>query len=364
MDCLSPHLVQAFPSAVVAISCGAAHSLALCATGEVLTWGCGLHGETALDMAVVYATTPQLVPLLSVLQEKESVTRVKAGGHRSVLVTSANRVLSWGESDHQRPEVLLSTLKPSECVTDLAVESDCLWVVSDTEPSTLAIVLHASGVETAQSLKHHSFEKARARSLEWWVWVLFFTRRTLQQRQLVRNWCDLLEQPSLVLRANHAVTALVEKGIPPILRQRVWPLLIGNTQRITPETYELCILGVPLRNRYRSRALSQQGFSESVEGSELGKEITVQLINEDLKRTFVPLGFFGVGEPLFAKIREVLLAYAFYRPVVGYVQGMSFLAGILAVHIPESYLCFQCLCNMLGSEHLYAFYSLKVGSAV
>ena len=138
MDCLSPHLVQAFPSAVVAISCGAAHSLALCATGEVLTWGCGLHGETALDMAVVYATTPQLVPLLSVLQEKESVTRVKAGGHRSVLVTSANRVLSWGESDHQRPKVLLSTLKPSECVTDLAVESDCLWVVSDTEPSTLA----------------------------------------------------------------------------------------------------------------------------------------------------------------------------------------------------------------------------------
>ena len=95
--------------------------------------------------------------------------------------------------------------------------------------------------------------------------------------------------------------------------------------------------------------------------AERGKEETVRLVNEDLKRTFVPLGFFGVGEPLFEKIREVLLAYAYYRPDVGYVQGMSFLAGILAVHIPESSLCFQCLCNLLGSEHLYAFYSLKVG---
>lgn len=48
-------------------------------------------------------------------------------------------------------------------------------------------------------------------------------------------------------------------------------------------------------------------------------------------------------------------------PDVGYVQGMSFLAGMLALHIPDPAVCFQCLANLLGGEHLYAFYSLKVG---
>ena len=80
-----------------------------------------------------------------------------------------------------------------------------------------------------------------------------------------------------------------------------------------------------------------------------------------MKRTFVPLGFFSIGEPMYMKIHELLLIYAFYRPDIGYVQGMSFIAGILAVHIPDSYLCFQCLANLRGSEHLIAFYSLKVG---
>lgn len=92
-----------------------------------------------------------------------------------------------------------------------------------------------------------------------------------------------------------------------------------------------------------------------------GKEAAVRLIDEDLNRTFVHLGSFSFGEPMYGKMKQMLLAYAYYRPDVGYVQGMSFLAGMLALHIPDVYVCFQCLANLLGSEHLYAFYSLKVG---
>lgn len=191
--------------------------------------------------------------------------------------------------------------------------------------------------------------------------------RTLQQRQLVRNWCEVLERPGVNVLKDHTVAQLVEKGIPPLLRQRVWPVLIGNGQKITPETFALCVSLLLFIPSYRSRALSSSihgsgGSAGNGGAGQRGKEETIRLVNEDLKRTFVPLGFFGLGEPLFEKIREVLLAYAYYRPDVGYVQGMSLLAGILAVHIPESALCFQCLCNMLGSEHLYAFYSLKVNA--
>ena len=119
------------------MSCGEAHAVALCASGEVVTWGCGIHGEAAVDMVVVYSVTPQLVPLLGVLREKETVRAVRAGGHRSVVVTSQNRVLSWGESDHQRPEVLVSTLEAGDVVTDLVVEKEALFVVDDTEPQAL-----------------------------------------------------------------------------------------------------------------------------------------------------------------------------------------------------------------------------------
>lgn len=150
---------------------------------------------------------------------------------------------------------------------------------------------------------------------------------------------------------NHSISTLLEKGIPPSLRYRVWPLLIGNVLKITPEVFEI----------YHSRALGSRHIHiDSSDSAELGKEATVRLIDEDLKRTFVPLGFFSIGEPLYEKIRELLLVYAYYRPDIGYVQGMSFIAGILALHIPDNYLCFQCLANLLGSEHLIAFYSLKV----
>lgn len=139
----------------------------------------------------------------------------------------------------------------------------------------------------------------------------------------------------------------MEKGVPPLLRQRVWPLLLGNALKLTPEAFEL----------FWARAQAGAGSLAGLPG----KEATVRLIDEDLKRTFVALGFFGRGEPLHDVMRKLLLTYAFYRPDIGYVQGMSFLAGILAVHIWDEALCFQCLANLLGSEHLYAFYSLKVG---
>ena len=110
------------------MSCGEAHAVALCASGEVVTWGCGIHGEAAAE-AVVYSVRPQLVPLLGVLREKEAVRSVRAGGHRSVVVTSQNRLLSWGEGDHERPDVLVSTLEASDMVTDLAVETAALFLV-------------------------------------------------------------------------------------------------------------------------------------------------------------------------------------------------------------------------------------------
>lgn len=159
------------------MSCGEAHVVALCASGEVVTWGCGIHGEAAVDAVMVYSVTPQLVPMLGVLHEKETVWAVHAGGHRSVVVTSQNRLLSWGEGDHQRPEVLVSTLDASDVVTDLAVERERLFVVDTAEPPALLASARNSlpssysvskpSMESGDPAKQHVLGKTRSLSLEW-----------------------------------------------------------------------------------------------------------------------------------------------------------------------------------------------------
>ena len=343
------------PSAVSSVVCGTAHCVALCKEGDVVTWGCGIHGEMGVSAPIAYAAAPQIVPLASILHPHEFVRIIRAGSHRSALVTSENRVFLWGNNELKPPYELYSVPAGEGDIIDIEVGDSILVLVdvlaqNSQEDLNTDDTLHHLLLQSHHSKDPHynrTLEKSRSQSMAWCFSKDSFIRRVLQQRQLYRSWNEECRS-GMAFHPSHALNSLIEKGIPPFLRQRIWPLLLGNVLKVTPEAFHL----------YWSRALANQG---SAPQSGLGKEATVQLIDEDLKRTFVPLGFFNRGEPLYDVIRKMLLTYAYYRPDIGYVQGMSFLAGILAVHISDDYLCFQCLANLLGSEHLYAFYSLKVG---
>lgn len=54
----------------------------------------------------------------------------------------------------------------------------------------------------------------------------------------------------------------------------------------------------------------------------------------------------------------ILQTYACYRPDVGYVQGMSYLAGMLVYYLDE-FSAFRCLANILGRRLSFDFYQLK-----
>lgn len=79
-----------------------------------------------------------------------------------------------------------------------------------------------------------------------------------------------------------------------------------------------------------------------------------------MRRTLPRLLLFGKrGEPLFEQLRDVLEVYRCYRPDVGYVQGMSYVAAMLCLHIPDNeYECFMCLANLLASHHCFDFFRL------
>ena len=86
-------------------------------------------------------------------------------------------------------------------------------------------------------------------------------------------------------------------------------------------------------------------------------EGSLRLIAQDLPRTFPELAFFHGDGPLAQSLQDVLEAYVCYRPDVGYVQGMSYLAAILLLYM-DDFTAFQCFANLLSGHFYFDFYRL------
>ncbi|EFA78769.1 RabGAP/TBC domain-containing protein [Heterostelium album PN500] len=138
---------------------------------------------------------------------------------------------------------------------------------------------------------------------------------------------------------------IIKESIPSLSREKAWPLLIGNDLNITPELFS--IFGA------RAERAKQKGESS------LGREGTVTLIQLDLPRTFPMLSIFQNEGPYHHKLAAVLEAYVCYRPDVGYVQGMSYLAAIFLLILDE-YQAFVCLSNLLNNPCYMTFYTMNL----
>mmetsp|Transcript_16563 Transcript_16563/g.31277 ORF Transcript_16563/g.31277 Transcript_16563/m.31277 type:complete len:234 (+) Transcript_16563:1042-1743(+) len=85
----------------------------------------------------------------------------------------------------------------------------------------------------------------------------------------------------------------------------------------------------------------------------------MRIIQADIPRTFPQLKFFHKEGPFHLPLMEVLQGYVCYRPDVGYVQGMSYLAAILLLNMP-TFDAFQCLANLLNQDIYFAFFRMDV----
>ena len=134
------------------------------------------------------------------------------------------------------------------------------------------------------------------------------------------------------------IKKLCWKGIPPNLRGSVWLLLIGNHMKISTELYKICCI----------RANS----------SEIINNMT-DLISIDIDRTFPNLAFFQKEGPNYNDLKSILEAYICFRPDIGYVQGMSFIAAVLSLQM-DSFNSFVSMANMFGKEILMSFYTFNI----
>lgn len=121
--------------------------------------------------------------------------------------------------------------------------------------------------------------------------------------------------------------------------------LLGNPLSISKEYYVI--------NVAKARKLREA--LESGEGEAMGRESSLKLINLDIARTFNQLGYFREGSPFNQQLRDLLEAYTLCRPDIGYVQGMSYVAGMLILNL-EPYKAFIMFNNIVGSHVLIPFY--------
>uniref|UniRef100_A0A8C3RPI2 TBC1 domain family member 12 n=1 Tax=Chelydra serpentina TaxID=8475 RepID=A0A8C3RPI2_CHESE len=156
------------------------------------------------------------------------------------------------------------------------------------------------------------------------------------------------------MRTTRRVRELWWQGLPPSVRGKVWSLAIGNELNITHELYEIFLS----RAKERWKSFSETNSENDVEDAGVSvadREASLELIKLDISRTFPSFYIFQKGGPYHDLLHSVLGAYTCYRPDVGYVQGMSFIAAVLILNLEEAD-AFIAFANLLNKPCQLAFF--------
>uniref|UniRef100_A0A3Q3J8F7 Rab-GAP TBC domain-containing protein n=1 Tax=Monopterus albus TaxID=43700 RepID=A0A3Q3J8F7_MONAL len=154
------------------------------------------------------------------------------------------------------------------------------------------------------------------------------------------------------MKCTRRVRELWWQGLPPSVRGRVWSLAIGNELNITPELYEIFLS----RAKEKWRSYSETSSVNDNGGASLAdRESSLDLIKLDISRTFPSLFIFQKGGPYHDLLHSLLGAYTCYRPDIGYVQGMSFIAAVLILNLEEAE-AFITFANLLNKPCQMAFF--------
>jgi hypothetical protein len=88
------------------------------------------------------------------------------------------------------------------------------------------------------------------------------------------------------------------------------------------------------------------------------KDKSLLVLDVDIPRTFPHLGgIFQSGGQYHEKLLQVLQAFAVTRPDIGYVQGMSYVAAILLLHMEDAWPTFVAFTNIATRYPIMPFYA-------
>lgn len=346
---LSVTRVYNLPGNVIKIAAGQNHSLALTKDNKIYAWGSCEEGQLGIGRVNIYAWKPQEVILPDDIIREEKIINIVCGFYHSILYTDRNTILSWGYNKNGCLGI------GDEKIYDIPTEikkmdkSKKILQVYASLSLTLIVVKNKDDIEIVNNnFKGLSNEIIKYREK--------IENKVNRYEKNEKKWDNEICDAWLTLIKSRITYDWVKNGVPYHLRSVFWPKGIGNNLRITPDTYAL-YLKISER-QFLLHEIDEYNLDNSP--NNLDKQNSIRLIVTDLNRTLMPLHLFAENEPLHQRTKEVLQAYTCLRADIGYVQGMSYVAAMLSLHIPSNYIVFQCLANMFTSEHFYAFYSLKM----
>ncbi|XP_051536074.1 TBC1 domain family member 14-like isoform X1 [Myxocyprinus asiaticus] len=167
-------------------------------------------------------------------------------------------------------------------------------------------------------------------------------------QEILPNWHSMC--------SSKRVRDLWWQGLPPSVRGKVWSLAIGNELNITDELYNICLARAKEKwNAFLAPPASTETECEDAGLFHADREASLELIKLDISRTFPNLCIFQQGGPYYDVLHSILGAYTCYRPDVGYVQGMSFIAAVLILNMDTAD-AFIAFANLLNKPCQMAFY--------
>ena len=341
---------------IIEISAGSQHSVFKTENSEIYVIGSNSYGQISLPSV----SEVQVPVKLSGLK----AWKVACGGFHSLLLSLEGKVFTCGLGT--MGQLISGSFVNCESFTERDLPAG-LGEVSDvycaeltsfvrfekkadetrqgpgSQPSSLLKFLHRQLVASAErSFLDKVKEEVKAQKL---IDLKRSQREKKAQEVLVLFESEILPNWKNY-KGSKVLADLVKHGLPGKYRGDVWSLLQSSRMKVKRQEYEVLIEDLKeLKNK--------NDFND-----EQGAIFTsFKLISLDIFRTFNNLGYFCHGSPLSKDLQLLLELACLYKPETGYIQGMSYVAGMLLLNL-DTFRAFSVFISIISGPVLLPFFKI------
>ena len=222
---------------------------------------------------------------------------------------------------------------------------------------------HRKLVEENRKLYLESLHKKQLKELEY---KKRLEKRMIKMQKMSQIWINEIIPNWTEKRKDKKIKEYFYMGLPDNVRGRVWMLCLGNRFSITKEYYEIQVKNskealekykMNKKNEEQNNTNDNKINNENDNINIKDKEKSINIIELDIERTFPYLGVFRGDSPMAQDLREILRVFVISRPDIGYIQGLSFIAGILLLNM-DKFKAFISLMNLILNPIMLPFYKM------
>lgn len=340
---------------IVSISCGSQHSIFTSINDSVYVLGSNSYGQISLPNVSEVHIPVRLNGIQS--------SKVICGGFHSLLLDANGKLFSCGlgtmgqliNEEFSNCEVF------TECVIDNDLGKICDFYCAELTSFVKFSKSEEKKIECSQQtgsvigFLHKHLVAAAERAFLQRVKEEVKARNEAEKKRLKR---EKQVQKALLLFENEILPnwtkykcskelgELIKKGIPSKFRGKVWALLHEKKMKTTGKEFKESLKQVKELSEKNDLTDEQSLVHNSL-----------KLISLDITRTFNTLGYFCKDSPLNKDLQDLLEAACFFKSDIGYIQGMSYVAGMLLLNL-DPVQGFAIFVSIISSSVLLPFYKI------